>query len=374
MARAGVAELQLLGLDRSVVPFVGANLAEALIDSGNWDEADDVTVDGLEEAAEPAVAATLRVTRAQLLLRRGHYSEAAEMLDAVGQAVGQQHDAQAGAVLACRQAELALWRQNWDAARRAVERGQELTRDTDQTYALLLTCAFGARLEADIVDDALLAARPVNRAAHRDRALEHLALAESFLRRIEEAVGCHCGTFQLMLDLTSAETDRLTQPRDPQAWLGVAQLAGADDYLAAYASWRGSEAVLAGRGPHAQAAAALRPAYHRAARLGAVPLMTRIGDLAARAKIDLARAPEPRADKAGSPTETRPNNGLGLTDRETEVLRLIGRGLSNGQIADTLYISPKTASVHVSNILRKLAVTSRVQAAAIAHRAGLLDQ
>lgn len=60
-----------------------------------------------------------------------------------------------------------------------------------------------------------------------------------------------------------------------------------------------------------------------------------------------------------------------LTDREAEVLRLLSRGLTNREIGEALYISSGTAGVHVSNILRKLGVTGRVQAAAIAHREGL---
>ena len=62
---------------------------------------------------------------------------------------------------------------------------------------------------------------------------------------------------------------------------------------------------------------------------------------------------------------------MGLTSRELEVLRLVADGRSNGQIAEELFISRKTASVHVSNILAKLGVTSRVEAAALAHRRGL---
>ena len=64
---------------------------------------------------------------------------------------------------------------------------------------------------------------------------------------------------------------------------------------------------------------------------------------------------------------------LGLTAREEEVLRLVADGRSNSQIAETLFISRKTASVHVSNILSKLGVSSRVQAAAVAHRQGIVD-
>ena len=67
-----------------------------------------------------------------------------------------------------------------------------------------------------------------------------------------------------------------------------------------------------------------------------------------------------------------PLAGLGLTSREAEVLSLVADGLSNGEIAERLFISRKTASVHVSNILGKLGVSTRVQAAALAHRQGLL--
>ena len=62
----------------------------------------------------------------------------------------------------------------------------------------------------------------------------------------------------------------------------------------------------------------------------------------------------------------------GLTGRELAVLRLLAAGRTNPEIGAELYISPKTASVHVSSILRKLGVSGRAQAAALAERAGLL--
>ena len=61
---------------------------------------------------------------------------------------------------------------------------------------------------------------------------------------------------------------------------------------------------------------------------------------------------------------------LGLTAREQEVLALAARRLTNRQIAESLLISPKTATLHVSNILSKLGVTNRVATATIAHRLG----
>ena len=64
---------------------------------------------------------------------------------------------------------------------------------------------------------------------------------------------------------------------------------------------------------------------------------------------------------------------LGLTAREFEVLRLVADGRSNPEIAARLFISAKTASVHVSNILGKIGVTSRGEAAAAAHRLHLFD-
>jgi DNA-binding NarL/FixJ family response regulator len=70
-------------------------------------------------------------------------------------------------------------------------------------------------------------------------------------------------------------------------------------------------------------------------------------------------------------SEAAPWDGFGLTERELEVLKYVSDGLSNGEIAQRLFISRKTASVHVSNIMRKLKVTSRVEAAAVAFRWGL---
>ncbi|WP_329126196.1 AAA family ATPase [Streptomyces sp. NBC_01465] len=116
-----------------------------------------------------------------------------------------------------------------------------------------------------------------------------------------------------------------------------------------------AESALAA-GDRATAADRLREAETLAAALGAAPLAREIGLLAARGRLAL-----------DVPAEGRPD-GLGLTPRETEVLRLVAEGHSNRRIAQELFISAKTAGVHVSNILAKLDVTSRTEAAALAHR------
>ena len=73
---------------------------------------------------------------------------------------------------------------------------------------------------------------------------------------------------------------------------------------------------------------------------------------------------------APAPRETRRDTAL--TARETEILGLVAQGRSNGEIARQLFISTKTVSVHVSNILAKLGAAGRTEAAAIARRDGLL--
>jgi len=126
-----------------------------------------------------------------------------------------------------------------------------------------------------------------------------------------------------------------------------------------------AEAALA-RGDRDGAAERLQRAAPLAARLGARPLGEQIAILARRARIRLG------ADSA-SPGEPSGDGELGLTERELEVLRLVAEGRSNREIAGELFISPKTASVHVSNILGKLGVASRGEAAAKAHSLRLFD-
>jgi DNA-binding CsgD family transcriptional regulator len=156
-----------------------------------------------------------------------------------------------------------------------------------------------------------------------------------------------------------AEWTRLQGRSDPGRWQAAAEaFSFGHVYAVARCQWRLAEA-LAGAGDREQASAAARAAHATATRLGAVPLQAALQALARRSRLDLGvDLPAQRAL-------------AGLTPRELEVLRLLVAGRSNRQIAEHLFISGKTASVHVTNLLAKLGVHSRLEAAAMARRLGL---
>jgi DNA-binding CsgD family transcriptional regulator len=173
--------------------------------------------------------------------------------------------------------------------------------------------------------------------------------------------------------LAQAEWSRLEGQADPQLWQQAAERWERLEmpYPAAYARFRQAEALLAARAPRTRTEPVIRAAYRTAVALGAGPLRREIELLAWRGRLRLheqiptAAAPKPASSPAAS---------LGLTPRETEVLTLVAAGRTNRQIGQELFITEKTASVHVSRILAKLAVAGRGEAAAIAHRLGLDNQ
>ena len=159
-----------------------------------------------------------------------------------------------------------------------------------------------------------------------------------------------------------AEYERARGGNTPAAWEAVLDAFGPGYvYETARAQWRLAEA-LAAAGRREDAATAWRAAAETARRLRAAPLAAALDDLARRARLDVGSARTARG--AAGPVAA-------LTERELEVLGLLARGLSNREIGTELFITPKTASVHVSNILAKLGAASRTEAAAIAHREGV---
>ena len=172
--------------------------------------------------------------------------------------------------------------------------------------------------------------------------------------------------------VAEAELARLEGHSDHGLWAAAAQEWErlAEPYPAAYARWREAEALLLGGVARERAEAALRAAYATARALGALPLCIEIEGLARRGRLSLGtEATTPITSEPSSPLAR-----LGLTAREQEVLVLVATGRTNRQIAETLFISPKTATLHVSNILSKLGVTNRVEAATIAYRLGVASR
>ena len=169
------------------------------------------------------------------------------------------------------------------------------------------------------------------------------------------------------LRMAEAELSRL-ESRDVRAWVAAAEAFAAQDLLpdVAYCRFRMAEALLETRGGRADAAALLRELDATADDLGWTLLRREIASLAARARLRLDETPT-RVWRASR------TNAFGLTAREHEVLTLVAQGRSNREIADGLFITEKTAGVHVSNILGKLGVRGRTEAAAVAHRLGLVD-
>jgi DNA-binding CsgD family transcriptional regulator len=264
--------------------------------------------------------------------------------------------------------EVALWAGRAGDALEEVRRALAPYEDVPE-----LTAGCGHLLAAGMRACADLAERARARRDHDGIRAAESAAAElgSLLERIE-GVPFTDNPFLAQIPANHATWDaewtRLAGSSNPGAWHTAAKTWETLSYphRAAYAWWRHAQAQLDAGQPPTAAAAALRAAA--AAADGHAPLQAQVHALAARAHIPLD---VPATTATALPPAEVPAP-YGLTDRELAVLRLLAAGQTNNQIGAELYISPTTARVHVSNILRKLGVTSRVQAAALAERAGLL--
>jgi predicted ATPase/DNA-binding NarL/FixJ family response regulator len=174
-----------------------------------------------------------------------------------------------------------------------------------------------------------------------------------------------------------AECGRVNGANDPAAWRAVVDaFAPGFVYETARSRWRLAEA-LAEAGDRATAREEFLLAAAAAKDLKAAPLLAALADLGRRARIAGHTGNghgQAGADAVNGGSQAGASHGgplSGLTERELEVLKLLAAGHSNREIGTELFISPKTASVHVSNILAKLKAGSRTEAAAIAYRGGL---
>jgi DNA-binding CsgD family transcriptional regulator len=369
VAEIGIAMSERLGLMR----FFGAHLLCGVADYqyrlGRWDKAERA-VRRSEAVAPLGVNAILeQELLGRLAMARGRFEEAAERLRALAPLAELAADIQFVGPVQASLAELALWQGRPDEAAAQVASAIRLI-DFTPEVKIGEVYALGLRANADAAELAR---------ARRSADQEHLAieaaeaLLEAIRRRHADVIEARPAFEPLSegwLLLCEAEATRLHRRPDPDAWVACVQAWErlGRPYVVAYARWREAEARLAARGDRALAAAALRAALDTAERLQAEPLAREVTALAARARLAIEPG-EPEVEHVEADDAAR----LGLTAREREVLGLVALGRTNRQIADELFISENTAGVHVSNILGKLGVASRGEAAAVAYRLALVE-
>jgi len=337
---------------------------------GRWDEADQHLRAVLER--DPFIGphrVHARWQRANLDIARGDFDAARRWLqeadDLAAKADHAQFDAQFAGPLAIARAELALWEGRDQEAFQAVADGLVALARVGGEAGFPALFPLGLAATADQAERASARRDTTKAKAARSNGDELLAHLEALA-----GVNPYFPELSTALAQSRAEHTRLHGRTDPAAWTAAAARWNklGQPYDAAWAQWREAEALLASGAPKAKGEATLRAAHAAAVRLRAAPLRHELELLAQRGRVRLHAATEPSPATA----ETRPiSASLGLTAREAEVLALVAAGRTNRQIGQALFITPKTASVHVSRILAKLGVGGRGEAAAVAHRLGL---
>ena len=330
-----------------------ANIAEALLELGRVSDADAVLTADLPPMT--AAAEFLYGVRARIELCLGDLAAAHDLVTRVIQA-GTDPPAEMQRERAMDLAEVLLWHREPAAARDVAVAGLQAAAGTDEVErcAPLFVCAM--RAAADLA--AVSRARRATTVEDLDALLSGWG-TDPFE---QEAWDVTC---PLLGVIWKAEHARALGRSDPDSWQRVAE-AWRDlgrPHRYAYARWRQAEALVLGGAPRDGIGDILGDAAESARNH--VPLRQAIESLSEAARIPLPRP----ADLP--PVEAHPERPFGLTGRELQVLRLVARGLTNADIGAQLYLSPKTVSVHMTGILRKLDATSRSQAAWVATQAGL---
>ena len=353
--REGLARARQLGLARFAATPIGLNLAGSLTSAGRWDEALETIEEALGLDPAPEGRAYLLLLRGWIAVARGEHDTAAGIMRQLppppaGVQGGAQAVTQLALLIAWLAAEARLAHGDLAGALAAVRAASSQRPDAEPHYLWLLlatgmrACAEAgpARLPPEAGDPAELR-----------RALE---LAAAGIPRPGPVEQAHAAVFDAEASRAAGHPDRAAWDAAAAAWESLGQ-----PYPLAYALLRAAGAA-ATAGDRDAAASRLQQAAELAGQLRARPLLQQISRLARRAHVEITGT-----SPAG------PAVPFGLTGRELEVLRLVAAGLGNREIAAELFISPKTASVHVSNILGKLGVASRGEAAATAHRLHIFD-
>jgi DNA-binding CsgD family transcriptional regulator/tetratricopeptide (TPR) repeat protein len=359
-----------MGLERSFAPFVAAALADALERMGRWDEASWLCRDAADGMLQEPARVRLGIVAARIAARRGRFDEADELLAPL---------AAASVTDAARLALEAVQIERRVAAAGSRHVGSSVSHDPDielggswRTSLGDLAC-LRARCDADAAEHARAVHDESGYADAQGRANATLRVLDRHWAQAAPEVRPLVAPYRLHVKAEAGRARAKPTRADSAHWAAAREAWETVNrpYEAAYAGLRQAEMALAATGNREAAAALIQQAFAIAEVLKAAPLRDEIESLARRARLSV-RAPE---DNATLPAETRPSaeptDDLGLTPREREVLGYVAAGWTNGQIAKALFISPKTASVHVSHILDKLGVEGRIHAATIGVRLGL---
>jgi DNA-binding CsgD family transcriptional regulator len=375
VAQAAIAGARDQGLPRATGALLAINVAEPLASLGRWDEAAEVIENALALSPPPSVRCGLQVLAGLIAVWRGDLGGAADLAaTARASARRERHSGKSGLQywlpLAQFEAELRLAEgraADAVAAAEAAVDAFDIASYPRYAWPLLAVAARACAVAAG--------------AAGPDRGSPRAAQAGGLLGRLRTlaesmpASGPVERAGRLTFSAEAAGAEGAAPPGPPAAREALASWDAAaaawdsvrQPYPLAVALLRAAEAALTA-GDRDGAAERLRRAAGLAGSLGARPLGEQIGSLARHARITLAGHAD--GHRRG---EAREHGRHGLTAREFEVLRHVADGRSNPEIAAKLFISAKTASVHVSNILAKLGVGSRGEAAAAAHRLRLFD-
>ncbi|WP_119727148.1 helix-turn-helix transcriptional regulator [Thermomonospora amylolytica] len=331
VAAQGVELAREFGLSRTHGTFLSINLAEPLVSLGRWDEALTCLRQAMDQDPALSIRTSLHVLAGEVALARGDLAEAERHLSPAREM---------------------MWRKAQDFF--AMLRLESALRLAQGRPAEALEAVAGVLDNPGLPDDARYAWPVLVIGAGACGELPDRTAAADWLERIEKrAAGlavrgplqeAHHVTFAATASLAHGRRDAAAWDAAATAWERIGQ-----PYPQAKSLAHAAEAALAG-GDRQSAALRLRRAAVLAERLQAAPLQHRIADLSRRAGL-------------GAPAERPAPN---LTPRELEVLRLVAQGRTNREIAAALFISAKTASVHVSNILAKLEAPTRGHAAATA--------
>jgi DNA-binding CsgD family transcriptional regulator/tetratricopeptide (TPR) repeat protein len=377
VATEGLDNAKRVGLLLRFGAGLRASAGDILLRQGRWDDADRITREGLDFDADASGSLYLRATRVMFLAARGEKDEMAAELEIMNRLADSDIDPDVRAYVLQARAEAALLEGQPADALRAVEDALAQFAGSDEIYLVAPLLVLGMTAAADLAESGRAFREP-------DRVAAAQATGRALVEQVEklgaDAPGAAAETpsVRAAIATAKAEASRLEGSSETDLWVAAAAAWDAVPmpYPGAKARARAGEAVLLARGPRDEAARLLREAHAGATTLGAAPLREGIEAIAGRARVDLitsearlAAVAEPVAVPT-TPGSRPPAEILGLSAREWEVLELVAAGRSNAEIAETLFISPKTASVHVTHILDKLGVNNRVEAATIAVRVG----